>query len=174
MFNLLKLLEERWKVTASLLKRITLYKTKENSIRHVSPSGSLISASDPTPATLNTPTSATSATSTTPVTPTTLDWWGLSPESLSLPRVFHLPPTYIFSTGIHTINKDPLQLSGLLFLRRQWGGGGLNNSFFCHACICIFRKKNLKKTIEHIILPKRWDHGVLSLSQCVLYRLNIL
>lgn len=174
MFNLLKLLEERWKVTASLLKRITLYKTKENSIRHVSPSGSLISASDPTPATLNTPTSATSATSTTPVTPTTLDWWGLSPESLSLPRVFQLPPTYIFSTGIHTINKDPLQLSGLLFLRRQWGRGGLNNSFFCHACICIFRKKNLKKTIEHIILPKRWDHGVLSLSQCVLYRLNIL
>ena len=107
MFNLLKLLEERWKVTASLLKRITLYKTKENSIRHVSPSRSLISASDPTPATLNTPTSATSATSTTPVTPTTLDWGGLSPESLSLSRVFQLPPTYIFSTGIHPINKDP-------------------------------------------------------------------
>lgn len=85
------------------------------------------------------------------------------------------------SSNLHFLNWNShnkqrcLQLSGLIFLRRQWGRGGLNNIFFsCHACVCIFREKNLKKTIEHIVLPKRWDHGVLSLSHCVLYCLNIL
>lgn len=45
-----------------------------------------------------------------------------------------------------------LQLSGLLFLRRQWGV--LNNSFSCHACICIFRGKNLKKIYNTLFSPE--------------------
>lgn len=60
-------------------------------------------------------------------------------------------PSNLHFLNWNSHNKQrSLQLSGLLFLRRQWGQGGLNNIFFL-SCMYLYiqREKSEKNGITH-------------------------